>query len=357
MGGQALKHVGVTRKTAEEYYEIVTEVRSKLSALFPQTRHSDIPAYATKPSFGDADILLESTSLPSNWVELAKAAFKPQDWVSNGTVHSLDVSGLQVDLITVPKESFDFAKAYFSYNDLGNLMGRIAHKMGFKYGHLGLFCPLRDGTHQFAEIPLTQDPAKAMVFLGFDPVRHAQGFDTLDAVFNYAISSPYTSRDIFLLMNRNAKSRVRDSKRPTYTAFLTWLETHPEADKYTWKFHLDEPTYHALRAEEKQTFLTQAFTAFPGFKAEYDQAIASRRASIERNAFFNGTTVQELTKLSGKALGEFIQHCKSDPDFGALLDRQDTSELHQFVAKKQQNFSPRENQEAKTFSKGPRRSP
>lgn len=35
-------------------------------------------------------------------------------------------------------EHFNTSLEYLNWNDLGNLIGRIAHKFGLKYGHKGL---------------------------------------------------------------------------------------------------------------------------------------------------------------------------------------------------------------------------
>lgn len=309
MGGRALQHVGVERKNKQDYDIIVDKTLRIFTKLFPLTRITPVVAYGGKDSFGDADLLVESDTLPPTWPEILRSAFKPQAFISNGGVHSFDVDNLQIDLITVPSKSFDFAKNYFDFNDLGNLMGRVAHKMGFKYGHLGLFAPLRDGDHQYAEIEITRDSATAMRFLGYDPVRHAKGFSSLEEVFEFAITSPYVHRAIFLLDNRNAKSRMRDSKRPTYTKFLDWLPAHPEADRYVWPQDLED------KQRLKSKYLDLALASFPSFKASYDEAnteLVARRAFRER---WNGTLVSSWTGLEGKELGRLMAACTARPDF------------------------------------------
>ena len=40
----------------------------------------------------------------------------------------------QIDFIKVGEENWETSKNYFSYNDLGNLMGRLAQRLGVKYG-------------------------------------------------------------------------------------------------------------------------------------------------------------------------------------------------------------------------------
>lgn len=314
MGGNALKHVGVERKNKAEYNEILCRVEEGLHEALPGVRFAPIEAYADKESFGDADILLESDSLPESWQERVRLKFNPTDWFNNEVVQSFDTEKLQVDLILVPKESFEFAKRYFDFNDLGNLMGRIAHKMGFKYGHLGLFAPLRDGetSHQYAEIAVTMDSAAAMKFMGYDPLRYDRGFKNLEEIFEFVISSEFTHREIFLLDNRNAKSRVRDAKRPTYTAFLKWLEAHPEADKYKWP----ESEDLAQKSLVKRGWFMKAKEEFPQFKKQVEDANKTMENRKLLRQKWNGTLVSEWTGVSGARLKSLMATCKeSRKDF------------------------------------------
>ncbi|MFX7063789.1 hypothetical protein ABTH87_19220, partial [Acinetobacter baumannii] len=81
----------------------------------------------------------------------------------------------QVDLIKTANTSFDFAARYFGLNDFGNLIGRIAHQFGAKFGHLGLLYPIRDvrnNSHLIAEICITSDFSEALDLLGYDAARY-----------------------------------------------------------------------------------------------------------------------------------------------------------------------------------------
>ena len=45
---------------------------------------------------------------------------------------------VQVDYIKSNLEDFDFSKNFFAFNDLGNLIGRIAAQASFSFGFDGL---------------------------------------------------------------------------------------------------------------------------------------------------------------------------------------------------------------------------
>ena len=182
MGGKALKNTTTRRYDAQEYHELVPEVEARLRAILPGHRVRAIPAYRTKESFGDMDVLVEGP-LPSDIKEQLLAAFSPNETVYSGPVISFDYKELQIDLIKASTEEYDFSMHYYGYNDLGNLLGKIAHKFGVKYGHDGMFYIHRDGDHIFNEIVLTRDPKTALSFLQLSAERHAEGFDTLQSMF------------------------------------------------------------------------------------------------------------------------------------------------------------------------------
>lgn len=311
MGGNAMKHVGVTRQPAAAYQAITAAVIDRLRALFPGIGCQPILAYGSKESFGDSDILIESTRLPPDWIEEVRAAFAPQDLIVNGAVVSFDFRAMQIDLIATPADEMAFAASYYAFNDLGNLMGRIAHKMGLKYGHDGLWTLLRDKDQVFAEILITRDVAKTFALLGYDHARYLQGFDTLGDVFAFAASTPYFHRQIYLLDNRNAASRVRDAKRPSYTAFLKWIDDKPELDRYHWSAWdggRASPERDAERADWEQRIFNDIFPeARPRYLAAIDRHDTHKRAKL----VWNGAIVAAHTGYQGRELGDFMSACRA----------------------------------------------
>lgn len=284
---------------------------SKLKDAMPCRRISVIQSYASKPDFGDLDVLIEGGDGFDPYA--AAESLGAVEIVRNGDVTSagfaMDDGVFQVDLIKAPADGFYFAMHYFAFNDLGNLMGRVAHKAGFKLGHAGLIYVLRDeahGSHVIAELLVTNRWAEAITFLGYDPGGYPIGmdsFETLQDVFEYAVSSPYTNKDIYLLENRNNKSRVRDRKRKTYMEFLDWLESKPAESipRFDWT---DKSLIRA-------TFLNEALESFPAFEKAYYLALDAHRARQAFQAKFNGGLVAGIAGLSGRELGEAIRRIKS----------------------------------------------
>ncbi|MDK2125436.1 nucleotidyltransferase family protein [Parachitinimonas caeni] len=303
---------------AARYYVVADEIIARLTAFVQGLRVAAVTAYASKPDFGDMDVIIEGGA-EYDPLAIAKQ-LQATELVRNGDVTSIGISiaeGIfQIDLIRVPSESFDFALHYFSYNDMGNLFGRIGHKLGAKFGHLGLLYPLRDpgnSDHLIDEVLITNDFATALTLMGYDfeafnVMRTSGGFNTLDDIFRYVATSPFMNRDIYLLDNRNHSARMRDAKRPTYTRFLAWLAQQP-ADAmaaYPWGAPGSEE-----REIQRREFLQRAFVAVPAFKLAYDAAMAAHARKILVHRYFNGDNVSALTGLSGKALGERMRHVRA----------------------------------------------
>ena len=318
MGGNALS-VPTRRINAQEYTQLASQLCERLRTDF-HARAEDVPAYRQKPDFGDVDIVLEHDVQSNmailgqkyyhdNLMEWATKHFHARQFHRNNSALSFDArqspddeEGVQVDLILTPKEDIDAALGYYGYNDLGNLVGRIAHKMGLVFGHQGLLYYVQEGDHTFKMLTITKDTSQALITMGYDPARYAQGFDTMDDIFQYTMSSPYFNKDIFLLENRNHTARTRDRKRKTYKAFLDLLDTM-DGNAHAFEF-----------PEDKSVWMPKLFEQYPQFKKEYD-ATMQEWASIKFIKFiFNGHNIGQWSGLTGKELSVFMSDVRSDLD-------------------------------------------
>lgn len=305
MGGNALSYVTV-RLTKRNADRVAADCVAKLEALYPGRRAVYLSSYRTKADAGDADILVEADERYNP--HEAAAALGAVEVVRNGPVTSiglvvrpevpaLDGNVFQVDLIRSSPEELAYSCGYFFWSDLGNLIGRIAHAGFTAHRHDCLYFYFRDEDHLFRTILLTRDHDKALAYLGYDPVRFNQGFDTLEEIFEYAASTEFFNADIYLLENRNAASRVRDKKRVAYTGFLKWCEAHPDLPAFAYP-------------EKKTAWLPRIAEHFPHFQAEYDKAVADLAEMRAVKAKFNGERVSQLTGLQGKELGGLMKRFK-----------------------------------------------
>jgi hypothetical protein len=302
MGGNAFKHLNVCRLFKKEYYKLADDIQSLLTNHFPSMVTVDVQSYYNKILYRDLDILFYDTN-NTNYEDIA-TKINAISMIRNGPVTSFAVhspKGLfQVDLIRVKPEEFYFASAYFAYNDLGNLMGRVAHRMGFKLGHQGLRYIIRDknnSDHVLKDVVVTQDWCQAVEFLGYDYFKWCMGFKNINSMFRYAVSNPEASVELFRLDQVNHVARIRDRKRKNYNLFLKWLQDPKNGIK---------EKSDMSKQELRERTLLKAFELFPTFKQEYDAAQALQERIDIGKQKFNGSLIQELTGLTDKNLGDFI---------------------------------------------------
>lgn len=310
MGGKALSEPS-PRLSTPRLLQLAGSVFAVLKDAFPDLRAQAIPWYAEKPDHGDLDILVAAG--PGYDVGALARALGAVEVVHNGTVSSIGLQVpegvFQVDLVSVEPRSYDFSMSYFAYNDMGNLLGRVAHKMGFKLGHLGLSYVLRDpdkDTLVIDEIMITRSWSEALRLLGYNPAFYQTamargGFRDLESIFRYVTSSPYVNRDIYLLENRNQKARARDSKRKTYSEFLAWIEQAEEIPAFDW----------SNKELVRRTALSQARACFPDFAEAMDAASARALQHAAARRRFNGAVVAKITGLTGVELGAVMKEVRS----------------------------------------------
>lgn len=305
MGGNALKLTEAARLTSEEYYKVRKDIVEALDCAFDRKANIvPISAYKNKPDFGDIDILI--ADYPQDVFDKAYSALNATEGSRNGDVMSFgyplgDGRVFQVDLIKT--RNLLWAYTYFSFNDLGNLMGRVSKKLGFKYGHDGLWYVLRDpknDTRVIEELLVTDTNFEvAFYLLGYDYRKWLAGpFDELEDIYRYAASNVFFDLNDYLLENRPHHERMRDRKRKVYVGFLEWCKTQT--------FTLSDEA-KAMKEDLREASLRSAFQLFPEFKAAYDRAIGLDSMKKEARKLFNHELIQSVTGAQGKQLGLVIK--------------------------------------------------
>jgi hypothetical protein len=301
MGGNVFKNTHeVVRLEAASYFEYVDQIKDLLSKLNLSLTYHAVQAIYSKESFGDMDVVVNTNS--KDVMNAHEAFIKELGYpVSrNGDVLSFLYKNFQIDLLFIPEESFDYACNYFAWNDLGNILGRLAKKMGVKHGHAGLFYVQRDGDVVVKEHLLSNSYYTIIDMLELSRAPFDKGFETTLEMFEWVASSPYFDPEIFKFENLNHINRVRDRKRKTYNELLTWCE----------EFHSNtKPSKAFPLKENRREFVLNLFPAIAQTVIELDIDIALNRAVAQK---FNGKHVMEwIPELSGKALGAFLTYFKS----------------------------------------------
>ena len=325
MGGLALKQFDVVRLKKREYDLVIQEITQKLNDRFgSDIRFDVIPSYLNKKDFGDLDIIYTSKiEILDNLIKL----INPKEFIKNGPVLSIvyqfNDKKFQVDFIRVKDDSYDFSLNYYSNNDLGNLIGRIFHKMGFKFGHDGLSYVVRDFTINTKVLGTLLVSTNFKEVLEFGDYHNYENrvFNELEDIFNYVTTSKYFNKTIFLLENRNHISRVRDEKRPTYMKFLKFTENREFDNNFDFK---DKEIF-------RKEILEQIFVRFPDFKERYNQLLIQIEHRKMISEKFNGNLIKELTGLEGKTLGYFIKFLLSWFEHNKGIDNYSSEEIKTII--------------------------
>lgn len=337
MGGHLLHHWGLPEKRVDitSFREILTIVVSGLAKELPsETRIAPLLFFRDKEDFGDLDILVEippSTITPSpnpwkgkksmDWNLLIKETFGYEPF-HNGMAYSFPCKDFQVDLILVAPEIYDCAYTYYAYES-GNIMGRVARVLEFKYGHRGLYLqvPLHDldpelPEDQYREILVTRDPEAIFSTLGFSHKEFQYGFQNFQEMAQWVAQSKYFDPEIFSLENLDHQTRTRNRKRPVYHEFLEFCKTAG-----------------VKRPRPSKEELRWAYTMIPNVRASYEQIRAEVSTHKVRKAKFNGTLVTELTKLEKADLGKFMVSFKVNHGavFEEWLDSKSLEEIKQAI--------------------------
>lgn len=257
--------------------------------------------FQSKESFGDMDVILSMEGFNQNMREYIEETFKPNEIFHNGNAWSFDYKELQIDFITCAPEDYDSNHHYLAFNDLGNFMGRIAQKMGLKYGQEGLWYNHFHNGQKVGRIPVSKDYPRIFAHLDLDYNRWVEGFDSLEEIFEFVMTSKYFSADQFQLDQLNKINRERNAKRKSYMTFLEYID------------HL-EPNEEGKAAMEhhKENLVEIVSEVFPesNIKREIKRFEYEASENAYASAKFNGGMVMAKYGLKGKDLGTAMNNFK-----------------------------------------------
>lgn len=242
MGGNALKRTITFRKSLKDYLEIKEDMLSILKYYgFECCGLLEIP---NKETFGDLDILY-IPKFELNIVEII-SILKPNEIVKNGSVISFDFRDFQIDLIET--NNLEMSSFYFSYGDLGSILGRITNAYGLKFGDKGLWLNLFKNTiypsiqlsqtDTIGKIRLCDNPKDICKFLGLDFTKYSNGFENLEDIYKWIINSNLFNSDIFKTLNYHHRKRLE--KRVMYIGFLDYIGLNKECISKTLENHSGE---------------------------------------------------------------------------------------------------------------------
>lgn len=297
MGGRALKNTYTRRYERQEFEDVKNEIFDALSKDFARY---DIPRFfALKETFGDIDIIVSMENFNKDLRAYITETFKPNEIFHNGNAYSFDYKEIQVDFITCAPEDFDSNYHYLAFNDLGNFIGRLAQSIGFKYGQEGLWYNHYSDANTKTKIMISKDYPKIFEFLGLSYSRWVEGFDTLEDIFEFTMTSSLFNPEMFQLSQLNKINRERNFKRASYMSFLEYIEDKSAHIEYN----------KNVVALTKENVIGVIRDGFP--EANIDLHLAEINYKHARkvvvNAKFSGGIIKDKYGLNGKDIGEAIK--------------------------------------------------
>jgi hypothetical protein len=157
--------------------------------------------------FGDIDSYFKGEHKEN--VDIAKELFKPSRFIENSNVLSMDLEGVQVDIITVKNS---FAPAWYGLA-LGLTIGRFFKRHGLTMGDIGLYIEI--GTNK---LMLTEDPDEFFRFIG-TPEKQFELVHDRQIMIRQIFDSWIYDHDTNFPESKNSKQR-KDAQQHFLADFL-----------------------------------------------------------------------------------------------------------------------------------------
>ena len=325
MGGHALKQVQTLRLEKADYENVKHKIAELLAPYLQIQFLYEVP---NKKDFGDLDILYD-ISENQNYIviyDLVKELFHPKEIVKNGSVLSFSYlinkekdTYFQIDLIK--SHNFQMDLFYYSYGDLGGILGRITKYYGMTYGNPGLWINNIENhmIERYVEknnqkydknkiskiihekIILTENPEEICVYMGLDYEKWKSGFNNSKEIYDFVIQSPFFQSKLFEVNTLNHEHMKRYNERPMYHEFVDYV-------------NLQNNKKEEVKRDKNKDY--EALIYFHKLN-ELEKLIEKNILQNERKEKFNGHIIQEYIKkdlkknIENKELGIFIIHFKN----------------------------------------------
>lgn len=292
MGGKVLKIVGIETKriSTRDLFKIFNKIKD----YFKEYDIFMTKFYHNKKDHGDLDILIKTNNC-NDILNIIQNKIPSKGLFKNDNVISFEFEDFQIDAICINSDIWDIAKIFYSYDPVGNLLGKIAKGFGLRYGIDGLFY-LSVGKGSSKKINLSKDPKEIFEFLGYDFNRFLKGFNSKEEIFEYIINGKFFDKSLFDPKNLTNIDRKRSLKRPTYNEFMNYIIDKESNFKF----------------DNKENYLDYIDFYFPGFKNIVIEHKSNDNEKIEINKKFR-SILDNYEK--GKKIGEIINFYKKSKEY------------------------------------------
>jgi hypothetical protein len=201
MGGNAFPELHTPRLDPVQYDRVRQAATSVLREYFAVVQTP--PQAPGKTDFGDVDFLVsgarrevtvDDVSNALKAVTHTNAKFPASFAVP---LEGVGDAYAQIDVETSCPELLQWLMWLEGYGDLATILGSLHRDLGLTISHTGLHLRMEElekNSRKGSMLKLTNNPAKAMGFLGLDIERYNQGFDTTEEIFEWCSAGRFYAR-------------------------------------------------------------------------------------------------------------------------------------------------------------------
>ncbi|MDK9793730.1 hypothetical protein [Vibrio sp. D431a] len=292
MGGSLFEKQGARRHTTSEVEAAKESILS--DPMFAQLKFLFPKDLTNKETHGDLDIIV----VDDNGVrEKLRSILKIKEllFVDSGCIISALFGELQVDFNFVNSKYAHFAKEYFSFNDLGNILGFYAKASGLVLGEDGLYFKTDVENYGIARNYIEFDFYKVLDRLGMDVNAYKKGFADFSEMAEFLKGSHLVPSFDSL----NAGLRRRLKVRPNQKRFY---ELHQEG-------YFGTPTPRVDASQLAVPFTEEEVVEF---------ALMINESETHKEPFFDGVVVAAHGR-KGEVSVDVLDNCEKTLD-GILED-------------------------------------
>lgn len=322
MGGTRFAGIGEAVRIGRMEHDDVAD--AVIAALSAQNVHATvIPHLRGKTDFGDVDLVCRRSqshhNVPGGGEEAVlrlgrrdqaiasalDAIAHDRGPIANPTLHLLlkgSKGPVQVDITSIDDHLFDFALAQLSWGDAGSISAIVARQMGLKMGMHGLVLTI-DDERGMLQAPLPLSHAEALTLIGYDPRMHVEGFETNEDVYRWVASGTYFDPRIWQFDRLTNSARHRAWKRPSYQAWVSWMDKQGLDVRYDWG---------EIRGARTQEWRGRLLQMFPLAAEEIERQRMQRRSPDARRTFFSGSVISEMTGVKGPDLQHLMNAIRKE---------------------------------------------
>lgn len=220
MGGTLMAAHGARRHTTDEIKNAIPAIMNFLMQVNGISLHFQ-KEFREKETHGDLDILVGFNSFQAQGelTNLLEANSIPHS--VNGRVSSFMWDELQVDAIFIDERRVESAAKYFSWGDVGNILGLFAVNKGLKLSEAGLYIEENLQNIGLARAFVSFEFESALEYFNLPVAEFNKGFDNFEESLTFLSKSNIVPDLSYVDSVKRRRMRVRPNQTRYYEAVMS----------------------------------------------------------------------------------------------------------------------------------------